>query len=322
MSRSIADVPPVDRVSRSPLQRAARPRNRSGLATIRRRRSVAGLAMTAPAIVAVVVFFFVPLVLVVWMSLHQWPILGAHKFIGLQNFTRAFTSPEFHAAAKFTLLYTVIITPILFVVGLTLAFLVRRARPGVGFFRTVYFLPVVTGMAAASYLWVWMVQTGLGPLADLATRLGLADRQTNWLAAPGSALAVIIVMILWKSVGMQMLLFMAGLQGIPVEVEEAARVDGASRWQTLRLIFLPLLRPTIVLVLVFGVSHSLLAFDQFYIVTAGGPSQSTITVVFLIFRSSFVQFNLGYGAALSLIALVALAIVSAAQMRLLRSSDN
>ncbi|WP_033373952.1 carbohydrate ABC transporter permease [Glaciibacter superstes] len=292
------------------------------MASIRRRRSVAGLLMTAPAIIAVSLFFFVPLVLVVWISLHRWPILGANKFLGIDNFVRAFNDEAFISAASFTALYTVIITPILFVIGLTLALLVRRQRRGVGIFRTVFFLPVVIGLAAASYIWVWLVQSGIGPLLNIAVWLGLVDSNTNWLASTQGALGVIVVMITWKAVGMQMLLFMAGLQSIPVELEDAAKVDGASRLQTMLYVFLPLLRPTIVLILVFGVSHSLLAFDQFYIVTGGGPAQSTITAVFSIYRASFVSFDLGYGSALSLIALVVLAIVSAVQLLLLRNSDN
>jgi len=292
------------------------------IAAMRRRRSLAGLVMTGPAMIAVAFFFFVPLVLVVWMSLHRWPILGQPKLIGIDNFTRALSDDQFMSAAGFTALYTVIITPILFVLGFGLALLVRRKLRGIGFFRTIFFIPVVIGLAAASYMWVWLVQPALGPLSDLAVRLGLADSHTNWLSTKGGALALIIVMITWKQVGMQMLLFMAGLQSIPAELEEAARVDGATRLQTIRYVFLPMLRPTIVLVLVFGVSHSLLAFDQFYIVTGGGPSQSTITMVYLIFRASFVSFDLGYGSALSLIALVVLAIVSAAQMLLLRNTDN
>jgi multiple sugar transport system permease protein len=289
---------------------------------LKRRRSLTGMLMTAPVLLAVTVFFFLPLCLMFWMSLNRWPIMGTQTFIGLDNFVRAFGDEKFRSAAAFTLTYTVIITPILFVIGLSLALLVRRQRKGTGFFRTVYFMPVVIGLAAASYLWVWLVQSGVGPLVDLAARFGLADRNTNWLASPGGALAVVIVMVIWKAVGMQMLLLMAGLQSIPEELEEAARIDGASRFQVILYVFLPLLRPTIALVLVFGVAHSLLAFDQFYIMTGGGPAQSTITAVFSIYRSSFVQFELGYGAALSVIILVALAIVSGLQMLLLRNSDN
>ena len=126
----------------------------------------------------------------------------------------------------------------------------------------------------------------------------------------------------WKFVGMQMLLLLAGLQSIPVEVEEAARIDGASRWQSFRYVTLPLLRPTLALVLVFSVAGSLLAFDQFFIMTNGGPSNETITAVYQIYRVSFVQFRVGYGAALSVLLMIVLAAVSAVQLMLLRNSQH
>jgi multiple sugar transport system permease protein len=129
-------------------------------------------------------------------------------------------------------------------------------------------------------------------------------------------------MVAWKVTGLQMILLLAGIQSIPREYEEAAWVDGANRWQAFRLIILPLLRPTLALVLVFSVAGSLLAFDQFYIMTAGGPSNQTITAVYEIYRTSFIKFDLGYGAALSVLLMIVLAMVSAAQLLLLRNTDN
>ena len=131
-----------------------------------------------------------------------------------------------------------------------------------------------------------------------------------------------VVSITWKVVGLQMLLLLSGLQSIPEELEEAARIDGAGRGAVFRYITLPLLRPTLALVLVFSVAGSLLAFDQFFIMTNGGPSSSTITAVYQIYRVSFVQFHLGYGAALSVLLMAVLAIVSAVQLLLLRNTDN
>jgi multiple sugar transport system permease protein len=131
-----------------------------------------------------------------------------------------------------------------------------------------------------------------------------------------------VLSVTWKVVGLQMLLLLAGLQSIPQELEEAARIDGAGRRQVFRYITLPLLRPTLALVLVFSVAGSLLAFDQFYIMTSGGPSNSTITAVYQIYRVSFVQFHLGYGAALSVLLMIVLAMVSAVQLLLLRNTDN
>jgi multiple sugar transport system permease protein len=286
------------------------------------RRRLAGIVMTSPALAMIALFFFVPFVMMLWMSLHSWPLVGEHSFIGLRNYRNALSDTEFRTAVALTLKYTLITTPVLFLLGLALALLVRRRGRSARFFQAVYFIPVVVGLASGAFLWLFMFQSDIGPAGDLADHLGLGSRTTNWFADPTSALLVVIAMVTWKIVGLQMLLLLTGLQSIPADVEEAARIDGASRTQTLRYVILPLLRPTLALVLVFSVAGSLLAFDQFYIMTAGGPSNSTITAVYEIYRTSFIKFQLGYGSAQSALLMIVLAAVSAVQILLLRSSDR
>jgi multiple sugar transport system permease protein len=298
-----------------------RPPARSRLSQ-RRQRQVLGMTLAAPAVIMITAFFLIPLALTFYMSLTNWSLLGAHTWVGLENYSKAFSDANFRDAFAFTLVYTAIITPVLFVLGLGLALLVRRRRRGSAFFQSVYFMPVVIGFAAGSFLFLYMAQPGLGPLFDVFRRLGLVGADTNWFASKSSALFVVILSVTWKVVGMQMLLLLAGLQSIPVEVEEAAGIDGAKRWQTMRYVTLPLLRPTLALVLVFSVAGSLLAFDQFYIMTNGGPNNSTITAVYQIYRISFVQFHLGYGAALSVLLMAVLAAVSAVQLLLLRNTEH
>ncbi|MEV6171658.1 sugar ABC transporter permease [Streptomyces sp. NPDC051954] len=293
-----------------------RPLSRTG------RRRLAGIAMTTPALAMITLFFFVPLVMMLWMSLHDWPLLGEHRFIGLENYRDALHDSEFRTAVIFTVKYTLITTPVLFVLGFGLALLVRQRHRGARFFQALYFLPVVVGLASGAFLWLFMFQSDIGPAGDLADHLGLGSRATNWFAGSTSAMLVVIGMVTWKIVGLQMLLLLTGLQSIPTDVEEAARIDGASRLQTYRYVILPLLRPTLALVLVFSVAGSLLAFDQFYVMTGGGPSNSTITAVYEIYRTSFIKFQLGYGSALSALLMIVLAAVSAVQMLLLRSSDH
>ncbi|MGW4796493.1 carbohydrate ABC transporter permease [Nonomuraea sp. NPDC004297] len=290
--------------------------------TTGRRRQLLGMAMVAPALAVVTVFFLVPLVMTFWMSLHEWPLLGEHQFVGLANYVKALGDSEWLNAIRFTLEYTALITPILFAAGLALAFLVHRESRAARIFQSVFFLPVVIGFAAAAYLWLYLAQPGLGPLSDLAVRSGLGSRDTNWFATATSGLLIVTAMVVWKVTGMQMLLLLSGLQSIPGELTEAARIDGAGRWKVFRHVTLPLLRPTLALVLVFSVAGSLLAFDQFYIMTNGGPSNGTITAVYQIYRTSFINFELGYGAALSAMLMVVLAAVSALQMLLLRNSDH
>lgn len=306
----------------SPIASTARVRRQGGGSSLRRRRQLLGVAAVAPAVGVICVFFFVPLLLMLWMSLNNWPLLGDHKFIGFANYIRAVQDPDWRDAVVFTLKYTALITPVLFLTGLGLALLVRRGNKAARFFQSVYFMPVIIGFAAGAYLWLFLAQPGLGPLTDLAQRAHLSSASSNWFSTATSALLIVTAMVTWKVAGMQMLLLLSGLQSIPVELEEAARIDGANRWQAFRHVIMPLLRPTLALVLVFSVAGSLLAFDQFYIMTAGGPSNGTITAVYQIYRTSFINFDLGYGASLSTLLMLVLAAVSALQMLLLRNADH
>ena len=290
--------------------------------TLSNSRSALGRAVVAPALILLTVFFFLPVALMLWMSLHRWPLLGKITFIGPGNYVAAFQDQNFLHAAGFTLIYTLIMTPLLLVIGIALALLIRRPGKASRVFQSIYFLPVVVGFAAAGYLWLFMAQPNIGPLLDLLTRGGMASHSDNWFGSLAGALGIVCAMVVWKVAGMQMLLLNSGLQSIPVELEEAARIDGASRTQVFRYIILPLLRPTLALVLVFSVAGSLLAFDQFFIMTSGGPANQTITAVYHIYRVSFLGFQLGYGAALSTLLMIVLAVVSAIQMLILRNSDH
>src|SRR2546429_364173 len=210
--------------------------------------------------------------------------------------------------------------PLLLVLAFVLAVLVQGTDRPSRFFRTLYFLPVPIGLATASYLFVWLVQPNVGPIVRILELARAIHQAPVWLAATAPALAVVIAMVIWKVTGLQMILLMSGMQSIPGALHEAATVDGAGWWRRFVYITLPLLRPTLALVLVFSIAGSLLAFDQFYIITAGGPSNSTLTAVFWIYRTSFVSFHLGYGAALSILTMLALGAVSAVQLLLIRQS--
>src|SRR3954466_14723301 len=181
----------------SPWAPPSRPRRRQRL-TLRGRRQVVGALMATPAVAMITVFFLVPLVLTFYMSLNQWSLLGAHTWIGFDNYTRAFSDANFRDAFVFTLEYTAVVTPVLFLLGLGLALLVRRPRRGARFFQSVYFMPVVIGFAASSFLWLYMGQPGLGPLFDVLRRVGLVDANTNWFDSKASALALVIVSVTWK----------------------------------------------------------------------------------------------------------------------------
>ena len=294
----------------------ARPRKR------RRRASWHGFLYIAPAMALVIVFFIVPVVFTVWMSLHNWPLLGNPRWIGFGNYIRMLSDMRFMAALRFTAYYTVVVTIAIFAVAFPLAFFVEKHRPFVGFYRTIIFLPVVVGLATASLLWVWLANVDCGFFSPVAHALGLVDKRPNLLADFDMAFATIIVMVVWKIAGFTMIILLTGLQAIPSELTEAARIDGAKRWQRFRHLTLPLMRRTIALALIISITGSVLAFDQFYIMTSGGPQNRMISVVYYIFNQSFVSFNLGYGAALSIALLVILVLISIVQLWLLRVGED
>jgi multiple sugar transport system permease protein len=271
-----------------------------------------------PSGVAILVLFAVPLVLTIYMSLSDWSLFGQHRLIGLDNYDRMLHDRGFRSALGFTALFTVLATTLTCAVGLLLALLLRSNRRGVRFFRTAYFLPVVIGMATASFLWIWIYNPQVGPLNPILDALGLGDGDTVFLGSKNGALWSVIAMTVWKSAGFAMLVFLVGLQGIPADLEDAARMDGARRHQVLRYITLPLLKPTFALVVVLLTTQNFLVFEQFFLMTRGGPQNSTVTAVHSVYSAGFVRFQLGYAAALSVALLIVLVAINAVQMRLLR----
>ena len=284
-----------------------------------RSRKIQGLGYAAPTALFVAVFFLLPLLLVGQMSLSDWPLLAGDKGGNApENYTDITDSTLFWPAVRFTFLYTVIVTVVLLGLALLLALLVQESRPGAGFFRTVYFLPGALGLASASLLFWGLYSPTTGPLSSTLDKLGLVDDPVSFLGTPTSALLSTVFLVVWKFAGFYMLILLVGLQRIPHEVYEAARMDGASRAQIFRSITLPLLRPSLALSLLLCVTGSLLAFDQFFVLTKGGPDNSTVTVVQLIYREAFQRLNLGTAAALSILVLAALLLLNLLQFRGLR----
>ena len=298
---------------------AAPARKGSGLA---HRRRITGFLFVLPSVLFMLIFFIFPLIMTVWMSLNNWPLLGKPKFIGLANYANMLQDGQFWSSLIFTTEYTLLVSIPIFMLAFVLALLVNLPLRGVGIFRTGYFVPVVIGLGTSSLLWVWLLNDRVGVFNQILIDLGLTTKSVVWFAEKGTAMAAIIISVVWKTVGFTMILLLSGMQAIPDEIYQAAMVDGATYWGRLLHITMPLLRRTFALALVLSVIGSYLAFDQFYIMTRGGPQNQTITAVYWIFNNSFVSFKLGYGAALSLVLLVILTLISVAQLRILRDDTT
>ncbi len=277
-----------------------------------------GAAFIVPSLIMIGLFFFVPLIMTVWMSLHDWPLLGQSSFIGLDNFMEIAGDRQLWNSVGFTVLYTVLVTLALFAVAFPLALLIDRPLRAAGFFRTIFFMPVVIGFGAASTLWMWLLNPDSGVFAQLLKSLHLVTAAPRPIESFWPALGVIILMVVWKSAGFTMVILLTGLQSVPAEVIEAAKIDGANAWSRFRNITLPLMRNSLLLALVLNVTSSMLAFDQFFVITQGGPQNSTITAVFQIYLASFSSYRLGYGSALSLVLLVVLVAISSIQLTFLK----
>ena len=258
----------------------------------------------------------------IWMSFYDWPLIGQKAFHGLGNYVDLIQDDQFWKSLWFTTLYTLLVTPPIFILAFALALLVNQTLRGIGFFRTAYFLPVVIGLGTSSLLWVWLLNDRVGIFNAILLSSGLIDTAIVWLGKFNLALGSIVISVVWKTVGFTMILLLTGMQAIPDELYQAAMVDGAGYWDRLRHIMIPLLRRTFALALVLSVIGSYLAFDQFYIMTRGGPRNQTITVVYWIVNNSFTYFKMGYGAALSVILMGILLALSGLQLYVLRGETD
>lgn len=276
------------------------------------------MILVSPAFALVALFVLFPLGFAVYISLTDWPLIGSYKFVGGRNYSELIQDPGFTHSVLFTLLYTAIVTGPILVVGYAMAVLVRGNKRGSVFFRTAFFLPFIVGLATESFMLLLELQPDSGAADFVLSKLRLAHANTAWTVQYDLALTAICVFVIWFASGLTMMILMAGMQGIPRELYEASEVDGATWWQKERRITLPLLRRNIALALIISVIGSFLAFNQFYILTEGGPGTSTQPVVMWIYEEAFVQYHLGYATAGAIALVIVVGIISAAQFYLLR----
>jgi ABC-type sugar transport system permease subunit len=286
-----------------------------------RRSRLTGIAYLTPALLFVLAFTAYPLAHMIWMSFHSWSLITPPSWVGLGNYRRAFADGQFWVSFVFTLKYTAIITPILIVGGYLLALLCSRGSPLRRLTRTTVFIPVVIGLGVSSLLWYWLFSTDFGLINRALLDLGVISKPVLWLGVDADlSMLAIIASVTWKVIGFGMILFVGAIQAIPTEIHEASLVDGASWWQRVSRVILPLTLRTVLVVTLVSVIGSLLAFDQFYIMTAGQPQNETATSVFYVYLNSFPYLRLGYGAALSMILALTILAFTVVQLLLTRRS--
>lgn len=281
-------------------------------------KSVIPFLFICPAIVINFLFFCLPFLQSLTMSFFEWPLLGDKTFVGLENYQTLLADDQFRTSLLFTLKYTLFVTPALFVVAFVLALLIDGKFKGVTLFRTIYFSPVVISMTSCSLIWLWIYNDLYGILNYILQELHIIDDPILWMGTEKTSLPAIVFMITWKMAGFSMLIILAAFQSVDTEVYESASIDGASKVRQFFHITLPIIRPQVGLALIMSVIGSVLAFEQFLIMTKGGPTETTTTLVHYIYNTSFKYYNFGYGSAMTIILLIIMLLLSFAQMRLLK----
>ena len=280
-----------------------------------------GWLYVAPALLFVAVLVVIPFGQLIVMSTTDRSLLGGGKFVGLNNYIKIWNDSGFWRALLFTVKYTIVLTPILMILGFALALLTADNTPLRRLTRTIVFLPVVIGLSSSSLLWFWLFDEQVGLLNKLLVDLRVIAQPIVWFASADLAFWAVVISITWKVVGFGMVLFIAAIQSIDREILEAAVIDGAGYWKRALLIIVPLSRRIILLATLVSAIGSMLAFDQFYIMTSGGPRGQTFTAVYWIYQNSFVSFRLGYGAALSIVLTLIIFVFSTLQIGLTARSE-
>jgi multiple sugar transport system permease protein len=265
--------------------------------SIATREALAAYLFILPSFLGFAIFLLVPMVMSAGLSLYDWELLRPPFFIGLDNYRDLFRDPLFKTVLFNTAYYAFGLVPLNIVISLSLALWLNTKLRGLTFYRLAFFLPVVTVTVAVSLIWKWMYEPRVGIVNAALGAFGIAG--PNWLADPFWAMPALIILGLWKGFGYNMVLFLAGLQGIPSTLYEAAMIDGANAWQRFWKITLPLLSPAMFLAVILTVISSFQVFDQAFVMTAGGPSNATNTIVLYIFQNGFLFFKMGYASAIA-----------------------
>jgi multiple sugar transport system permease protein len=264
---------------------------------------LSGYAFLAPSFIVLAIFTYFPVGYALVLSLFKWRIMrGDPAFNGLVNYQLLLTSADFWQAIGNTVYFAVGSIPTGMAVALFIAILLNRPMRTLAIYRTAYFLPTITSMVAVSVVWMWIYHPDVGLMNYFLELFHLPT--VRWLNDPAWAMPSIIILSVWKGLGYNVIIYLAGLQNIPEQLYEAAQIDGAGRWQLFRHVTWPLLTPTTFLILIMAVINAFQAFTEFNVMTQGGPLGVTTTVVYYLYQQAFQQFNMGYGSALAIVLFV------------------
>ncbi len=284
--------------------------------TIGQREAVVGWLFIAPAVLGFILWVVGPMIYSAWLAMSDWDLLSPARFVGFDNFTRMFGDPLFWKSLWVTVVYTVFHVPLTLILAFLVAMLLNSKVRGIAVFRTLFYLPSIVPAVASAVLWVWIFNSEFGLLNMVLRLFGL--KKVLWLQDPNVALGALVIMSLWNMGGV-MIIFLAGLNGIPESLYEAAKIDGAGHLANFRFITIPLMTPVIFFNLILQIIGSFQVFTAGFLVTAGGPNYATNFYVLYLFNNAFTYFDMGYASAL---AWVLFFIVLALSLIVFRSSNR
>jgi multiple sugar transport system permease protein len=285
-------------------------------------RERSAYAFLAPGLILFSLFTVFALGFAFYLTFREWNILEPEKpFVGLQNYRDMIGDEDFRQSVINTFYFTGASVPIGMAIGLGVALLLNQPLRGRTVLRTLFFLPVVTPFVVAAIVWKWLYNGDFGPINYYLLKAHLISGPLLWLSDRDLAMPAVVLMSVWTSVGFSMVVYLAALQGVPAELYESARIDGAGAWARFRYVTLPMLAPSTLFLMVIGIIGSFQVFTQIYIMTGGGPVNRTSTMVYYIYESAFKFYEMGYASTLAYALFVLLLVFTVIQLRLYRRTD-
>ncbi|MFC4596669.1 carbohydrate ABC transporter permease [Cohnella hongkongensis] len=273
----------------------------------------------SPAFLLFAVFTVVPVFMAFYLSFTNYDVLSRMDWVGLANYRKLYADNLLWQTFRNVLFYTIVFVPLNILTSLLIALLLNKAIAGVKIFRTLNYLPTLTSAVAAATVWLWVLHPEFGLLNGFLSYFGVTG--PAWLSETRTAMASVIMVTLWQAVGSNMVIYLAGLQGVPDYLYESAKLDGANAVQRFRFITWPQLRPTTFLVSTMSIIGALQLFDQAFVLTQGGPANATKTPVYLIYQQGFNQLQMGYASAQAFVLALAILIFSLINMRLSKAEE-
>jgi putative chitobiose transport system permease protein len=286
-----------------------------------RRKLLTPYLFLVPACIILGAFIFYPLLQAIWMSFTDYNMISDPSFVGLENYKEIVEDDLFWKTLGQTFLYLIVVVPTLVILPIFLAILVNQKIKGIGFFRSAYYVPVVTSMVVVGITWKW-VYADQGILNYLLQSIGIINGPVHWLTSPTTSIFAVMAVTVWKGLGYYMVIYLAGLQAIPSDLYEAADIDGASKWKQIFHITIPMLMPSIIIVTIMSSISAMKVFEEIYVMTGGGPLNSSKTLVFYIYQEAFEKLRMGYASAVGVILLLITLVLSIFNLKVMSKKET